>query len=139
MSAMVPYGRFNVLDDLFDAFTSPRAVAARETCPAVFQMDVQENPDGYVVEAFLPGVSRDEIDLELNEGRLNVSVDKKDSEEVAKRTYIHRETGEWRAVRSIFLKDADSTGLTAALKDGVLTVNIPKRTKDAGVTKILIG
>ena len=142
MAMMVPYGRFgglgdwfNMVNDLVAAEPSTRADAV----PASFMMDVQENDDNYVVEATLPGVTRDEIDVELNEGRLNISVNKKDSEEVAKRNYIHRETSEYRAVRSVFLKDADTVGLTATLKDGVLEVNVPKRTQNASVTKIQIG
>ena len=142
MAMMVPYGRLNALNDWFNMVndlvsTDPSTRA--ESFPASFMMDVQENADGYVVEATLPGVSRDEIDVELNEGHLNISVDKKDSEEVAKRNYIHRETSSYRAVRSVYLKDADTAGLTASLKDGVLTVNVPKRTQNSNVTKIQIG
>lgn len=141
MAMMVPYGRLNALNDWFNMVNDLVAPdsTARDTFPASFMMDVQENPDGYVVEATMPGVSRDEIDVELNEGHLNISVDKKDSEEVAKRNYIHRETSSYRATRSVYLKDADTAGLTASLKDGVLTVNVPKRTQNSNVTKIQIG
>ena len=139
--AMVPYGRFNGLNDWFNMMNELAAEPAprADACTGSFLMDVQENGDGYVVEATVPGVSRDEIDVELNENRLNISVDKRDSEEVAKRNYVHRETSAYRAVRSVYLKDADTTGLTAVLKDGVLTVNVPKRTQNGNVTKIQIG
>lgn len=139
--AMVPYGRFNGLNDWFNMMNELAAEPAprAEAYAGSFLMDVQENGDGYVVEATVPGVSRDEIDVELNENRLNISVDKRDSEEVAKRNYVHRETSAYRAVRSVYLKDADTTGLTAVLKDGVLTVNVPKRTQNGSVTKIQIG
>ncbi|MBR2835866.1 MAG: Hsp20 family protein [Coriobacteriales bacterium] len=103
-----------------------------------FMLDVQDNPENYIVEATLPGVNRDQIDVELNEGRLNITVDKQDSEEVTKRNYIHRETTSYHAVRSVFLKDADTTGLSAQLKDGILTVNVPKRTQNTNVCKIEI-
>lgn len=142
MATMVPYGRLNALNDWFNTMSelantvpSTRGDAA----PASFLMDVQENADGYVVDAQVPGVARDEIDVELNEGRLNISINKQDSEEVAQRNYVHRETSAYRAVRSVYLKDADTTGLTAVLKDGVLTVNIPKRTQNGNVTKVQIG
>ena len=143
MATMVPYyGRFaNGLNDWFNmmnelASTEP---SSRDGVTGSFVMDVQENAENYVVEGHLPGVTRDEIDVELNEGRLNISVDKKDSEDVKKRNYIHRESTEYRAVRSVYLKDADTSGLSASLKDGVLTVNVPKRTQNASVTKIQIG
>lgn len=142
MATMVPYGRLNVLNDWFNTMSELANTvppSRGDAAPASFLMDVQENPEGYVVEAHVPGVSRDEIDVELNEGRLNVSVDKQDSEEVAKRNYVHRETSAYRAVRSVYLKDADTTGLSAVLKDGVLTVNVPKRTQNGNVTKVQIG
>lgn len=141
MAMMVPYGRFNALNDWFNMMNELASTDStpRDNFPSSFLMDVQENAENYVVEATMPGVSRDEIDVELNEGRLNISVDKKDSEEVAQRNYIHRETSAYRAVRSVYLKDADTTGLAATLKDGVLTVNVPKRTQNGSVTKIQIG
>lgn len=142
MATMVPYGRLNALNDWFNTMSELANTvppSRGDAAPASFLMDVQENPEGYVVEAQVPGVSRDEIDVELNEGRLNISVDKQDSEEVAKRNYVHRETSAYRAVRSVYLKDADTTGLSAVLKDGVLTVNVPKRTQNGNVTKVQIG
>ncbi len=141
MPTIVPYGRFNRLADWFD-IVNDLALSDRDTatdaCPSSFMMDVQENPDDYVVEATMPGVTRDEVDVELNEGRLNISVDKRDSEEVKERNYIHRETSSYRAVRSVYLKDADTAGLKASLKDGVLTVTVPKRTQNTSVTKVEI-
>ena len=102
-------------------------------------MDVQENPDGYVIEAHVPGVAREEIDVELNAGRLVIDIDHKDSEDVEKRNYVLRETSAFHATRGVYLKDADTAGLTAVLKDGVLTVNVPKRLQNANVTKVTIG
>lgn len=142
MATLVPYSRFgssladwfNMMNDIANASSTSNEIA-----PACFMMDVEEKDDGYVVEATMPGVNRDEIDVELNEGHLNISVNKQDSEETKKRNYIHRETSSYRAMRSIFLKDADTTGLTAQLKDGVLTINVPKRTQNSNVTKIQIG
>lgn len=142
MTTMIPRSRFaSPLNDWFNLMNQIAADTDRtpDIAPAFFMMDVQENPDGYVIEVTVPGVSRDEIDVELNEGRLNISVDKKDGPEVAERNYIHRETSEYRATRSVYLKDADTQGLTAQLKDGMLTVNVPKRVPNGSVTKILIG
>ena len=38
----------------------------------------------------------------------------------------------------VFLKDAATTGLTAKLEGGILTVNVPKQDEKANVTKIAI-
>ena len=140
MAAILPYGRVNALSNWFDAINDLANFEQRypET-PSAFKMDVQENPDGYIVEAHVPGVAREEIDVELNAGRLVIDIDHKDFEDVEKRNYVLRETSAFHATRGVYLKDADTAGLTAVLKDGVLTVNVPKRLQNANVTKVTIG
>ncbi len=140
MTSMIPYNNFEralrrsipgMLDELFDT--------ALTTVPdATFKMDVEDAGDAYVVTAELPGVTRDQIDVELNEGRLSVSVDKKETEEQQGKNYLHKETHEWSATRGVYLKDAATMGLAAKLVDGVLTVTVPKQDEKANVTKITI-
>ena len=141
MTMLTPYPRIPSFNELlaraYDMMPTEPA-SNGDYAPASMMVDVIENPEGYVVEATMPGVTRDQIDVELNDGRLNISIFKTDSEEVAKRNYIHRETSEYRAMRSFLLKDADTAGITAQLKDGILTVNVPKRTQNDTVTKISI-
>ena len=52
--------------------------------------------------------------------------------------YLHKETGEWSAARSVYLKDAATQGLTARYADGVLTVTVPKQSAKPNATKIAI-
>lgn len=143
MSSMVPYDRYGralrrsfPFDGFFDDFFTSPLVSA--TSDAAFQMDVEDAGDSYVISAHLAGVSRDEIDVELNEGRLSISVDKKESDETKGKNYLHKETREWSATRGVYLKDAAVEGLSAKLEDGVLTVNVPKQVEKANVTKISI-
>ena len=121
MAAILPYGRVNALSNWFDAINDLANFEQRyPEAPAAFKMDVQENP-------------------ELNAGRLVIDIDHKDAEDVEKRNYVLRETSAFHATRGVYLKDADTAGLTAVLKDGVLTVNVPKKTQNANVTKVTIG
>ena len=116
MAAILPYGRVNALSNWFDAINDLANFEQRyPEAPAAFKMDVQENPDGYVVEAHVPGVSREEIDVELNAGRLVIDIDHKDAEDVEKRNYVLRETSAFHATRGVYLMDADTAGLNAVL------------------------
>ena len=139
MTSMVPYDRYGrAIRSLFpfdslDEFFVPTSDVAQG-----FKMDVEDAGDSYVVTAQLPGVGRDEIDVELNEGRLSISVDKKESDEQKAKNFLHKETSEWQATRGVYLKDAATAGLTAKLADGVLTVNVPKQDEKANVTTIAI-
>jgi HSP20 family protein len=111
MMGLVPFDRydrdmlraFDGMDDLFKSFPFV------ESTPA-FPMDVEDADDKYVVSAPLPGLKKDQIDVELNEGTLSVSVDKKESDEEKGKNYLHKETGEWSATRSVYLKDAATQG-----------------------------
>lgn len=142
MASMVPYDRytralsnwpFNEIDRFFDA-----PFAALSSGNTGFKMNVEDAGDKYIVTAELPGVKRDEIDVELNEGRLSVSVDKKESDEEKGKNYLYKESGEWSATRGVYLKDAAISGLSAKLEGGILTVNVPKQVEKANVTKIAI-
>ena len=139
MASLVPYDRYNRMArsmwpfDLFDEL-----VPARLDAQAGFKMDVEDAGDTYVVTAELPGVSRDQIDVELNEGRLSISVEKTETEEHKAKNFLHKEMSEWSATRGVYLKDAATAGLSAKLVDGMLTVSVPKQDEKANVTKIAI-
>ncbi|MBP3885372.1 MAG: Hsp20 family protein [Olsenella sp.] len=141
MASLIPYGNYDRAlrrawpFDTFDDFFSPLATLSSD---AAFKMDVEDAGDKYVISAELAGVNRDEIDVELNEGRLSISVNKKETEEKKGKNYLHKETTEWSATRGIYLKDASTSGLTARLEGGVLTVNVPKQEEKENVTKITI-
>ena len=140
MTSMIPYTSldralrswpFDSMDDFF-------APLAKVTGDYGFKMDVEDAGDAYVVSAELPGVTKDQVDVELNEGRLSISVDKKESDEKKGKTYLQKETSEWQASRGVYLKDAAREGLSAKLEGGVLTVNVPKQQRQSNVTKVTV-
>lgn len=142
MASMVPYDRysralrnwpFDALDSFFDTPFAPLSSSA-----ASFKMNVEDAGDKYVVTAELPGVKREEIDVELNEGRLSISIDKKETDEEKGKNYLYKETSDWSATRGVYLKDAAAAGLSAKLDGGVLTVNVPKQVEKSNVTKVAI-
>ena len=72
-SAVLPTGFedfYNVLDDFFSEGSSGRRNLARDT----FKIDVEETPEDFKIQAELPGVKKEEIDLALNDGKLSISV-----------------------------------------------------------------
>ena len=126
MASMIPYDRYaRALSSwpfgAFDDFFAPLATTDGDLA---FKMNVEDAGDSYVVTAELPGVKKDEVDVELNEEK--------------GKNYLHKETSEWSATRGVFLKDAATTGITGKLEGGVLTVNVPKQSEKANVTKVSI-
>ena len=98
-----------------------------------FPVDVEDKGDGYEVKAYLTGVAKDDIDVELNEGRLSISVNVEES-----KNFLQKEFSSYSATRGVYLKDASSEGLSAKYADGILTVTVPKIVEKKNVTKISI-
>ena len=147
MYGLVPVGRrgsnmiglrspsiFDVFDDLFTESVNPM----RWPAMSGFRVDVQDNDDGYVVEAELPGVARDDIDVELKDGRLTISVEREEKVDEEGKNYVHRERRHSSMARGMYLADATNDGVEARLDDGVLTVNVPKVSRDKSATKVAI-
>lgn len=141
MASLVPYRSvfgirpFNT--SLFDAFDDMMDMASSASS-AAFPMDVEDTGEGYEVKAYLAGVSKDDIDVELNEGRLSISVKVEEKEEDKDKNYLQKEFAAFSATRGIYLKDASNEGLSARFADGVLTVTVPKIVEKKNVTKVAI-
>ena len=91
--------------------------------PAV---DILETADQYIVTAEVPGMSRDDLDISVHEGRLTISGERR--ERILQCEQYHRvERGHGSFSRTFHLPvPIDSERITADLRDGVLTVTCPK-------------
>jgi HSP20 family protein len=119
---------FSILDSVFDRDYFPEC-AARS--PVV---DVREEKDRYLIEAELPGVSEKELKLELKNGTLTLSTEKKEEKGDKDKdgTWIRRERRESFFSRSFELPDdSDGTKIAASFKDGLLTVELPKKPEES--------
>lgn len=138
MTALTPYSTLNSLlrsNFPFDGFGD--LTSSLTSMDQVFKVNVEEKDDAYLVSAMLPGVKKEEIDVELNEGRLSISVEHKEDEEEKDKNYLLKESKSWSATRGMYLKDASVEGLSAKLDQGVLTISVPKQVKTSA-TKVTI-
>lgn len=101
-------------------------------------IDVSENETELIVTAELPGMKKEDVDLELADGVLTLKGEKSEESE-RQEDELHvteRRYGSFR--RSLLLpRSVDETGITAEFKDGVLRVTLPK-TGEPGGKKIEI-
>jgi HSP20 family protein len=86
--------------------------------------DVSETDDAYVVRVELPGVSKDQIDVQLQDRELVVTGEIAD-EVKGRRHRSSRRTGRFE-YRAVLPGDVKSDGVSAQLADGLLTVTVPK-------------
>jgi HSP20 family protein len=115
------------INDLFSfsPFPDSRGVFDRSISPA---LDVLESDDEFSIRCDLPGMKQEEIEISVASGVLTIKGEKK-AEEHAEKTRVYRtETWEGSFQRTVSLPaEADSEKIEATLRDGVLTVTVPKR------------
>ncbi|RYG71504.1 Hsp20/alpha crystallin family protein [Lentibacillus lipolyticus] len=132
--SLTPKNPFNMIDDFFDEAFSDLPFARRNLVNDPFKIDVREQDDKYLIEAELPGVEKDDIDLNLNEdGRLSISVNREENVEEKNEdgNYIHRERRYDSMQRSLYLAEANPDGeVHAKLKDGLLKITVEKKEQE---------
>ena len=91
--------------------------------------DVRETESGYEVDIDLPGFKKDEINVELNNGYLSISVAKGlDKEEKKEGKYIRKERYAGSMSRSFYVGDAiKQEDVKAKYEDGILRLSVPKK------------
>jgi len=97
-----------------------------DTARVAFPLDVKDSNEAYEITAVLPGVSADDLNIQIANNTLTIQGELKvESDEQA--TYLLRERTAGRFMRSLQLPEAvDSGKVEASLKDGILTLRVPK-------------
>lgn len=97
---------------------------ARRWMPA---MDLAETEDHFVLRADLPGLSQDDVKIELEDGTLTVSGERKSEQETKDEGFYRVERAFGSFSRSLTLpQGVDPEGVTAQFDRGVLEIRIPK-------------
>lgn len=125
---------FNMIDDFFTDDFPIRRSLSHDT----FKIDVREEEKNYMVEAELPGVNKEDINISVDDGILTIAVKHEENKEEKDKNYIHRERRYSSMERRLMLGDADGAGIKAKLNDGLLEITIPKREKQDTSKKIEI-
>lgn len=90
--------------------------------------DIYETKDEYVFKIEVPGMTRDNIEIEFKDDTLIIKGERKEESEVKKEDYhrIERICGSF--TRSFNIpKNVDEKKIDAAIKDGILELHIPKK------------
>jgi HSP20 family protein len=112
-----------------DAVAARRVVRRRSPLAAGVPwaplVDIEETEDAYVIEADAPGVRRDDVDIELVGNELTISGEIKERERTGILRRRTRRSGQFE-FRVVLPADVHGGKADANLKDGVLTVRVPK-------------
>jgi HSP20 family protein len=91
-----------------------------------FRVDVRDNGDHFMMEAELPGMNQQDIDLTVNDDVLTISASRKHESREEKENYLYMERRNGRFQRSFTLEGINHEAIDANYRDGILTVKMPK-------------
>jgi HSP20 family protein len=118
---------------LFDPFRSFGTRLADWLSPA---SEASSDDTAYRITMELPGVAEDDIHLTVENGVVAIGGEKKTSREEKGETWYFSERQFGAFKRSFRVPaDADEDGIKADMKDGVLTITIPKKAPEAATAK----
>jgi len=132
---MDPMSVMDDMDRLFDnfrrnwegAFMLPQSFSTELVRQPL--IDLADNGKEYVVKAEVPGLNKDDLKIEITNDSIEISGETKseEGEEDKKRGYIRKERRYASFYRSLPLPESIVTDKAdAELKDGILTVKLPK-------------
>jgi len=120
-----PWGLLSQLQRELERSGAEGSTATAEWAPAV---DIKEEADKFVIHADIPGVKPEEIDISMEDGVLTIKGEKKSESKTEKEGYKRVERTYGSFYRRFSLPDtANADAISAASKNGVLEVIIPKR------------
>ena len=114
-----------LFNTVFDAPATPgNGGTMRRWVPA---MDLLETADHFVLRADLPGMTQDDVKIELEDSTLTVSGERKSEHEDKQEGYYRVERAFGSFSRSLTLpKGINADAVTASFDNGVLEIRVPK-------------
>lgn len=121
-----PWADLDGLQGDVDRYFTNRAAATPQSA-FLAAADVHEDEKGYSLDFDLPGVKLQDVDIELHEGTLTVGGERKLERSEQSDGYRRVERRHGTFSRSFRLpKHVDEVNIEASMKDGVLTIRLPK-------------
>jgi Molecular chaperone (small heat shock protein) len=125
------------LNQLFEDFMPAEGLGGGKVfTPAV---DIKDEDDKLVVTTDLPGINKEDIEINLKEDMLEISAKSGKEKETEEEGYIRKERSYTRFYRAVRLPTSvKEEGSTAKMENGVLTIMLPKMKLEEPAKKIQI-
>ena len=139
---MANISRYDPFTDVFDDllkgfFVRPMAYegqAGQAVAAGRIKIDVTEKDGAYVVHADIPGVKKEDIQVNIDGDQVSISAEVRNEKETKEgERVLHRERYYGKLARVFSLgSDIDQTAANAKFADGVLELTLPKKADVAG-------
>lgn len=123
--------------NLVDPFLQDLPMSSETSAIANARVDWKETPEAHVFKADVPGLKKEEVKVEVEEGRvLKISGERSKEQEEKKDKWHRLERSSGKFVRRFRLpENAKVDQVKAGIADGVLTVTVPKEEVKKPVVK----
>lgn len=128
----------SILDRFFnDTFDDSQVTRGSNFSPAV---DIVEKEKAFELELAVPGMKKEDFNIDFKDGKLTISGDRKFEKEDKEVNYHTRETGYGAFSRSFYLPESvEDSKIKASYEDGILKLVLPKDTKKELTRTIKVG
>jgi HSP20 family molecular chaperone IbpA len=119
-----------LFDEFFNDFAHPtrNAMRYRSADASVMRTDVQESEDGYEIDIELPGYKKEDVQVELKDGALNITAKHQSENDEQTKQYLRKERFWGTCSRSFFIgEDVKQEEIKARFEDGILKLFVPKK------------
>ena len=124
------YDPFRMFDEMEKRFFQGNALGD-------FKADIRDTGDAFELEADLPGVKKEDIQVDIDSNYLTISAARqteKDEKDKAG-NYVRRERSYGTYSRSFDISGVEAREISASFADGVLKLRLPKRKEDTSSTR----
>lgn len=122
------YNFDNVFDELNNIFYGQGGYRS-------FPLDLMEIENGFVVIAEMPGVNKEDVKMNFEDGILTIEADRKKDEHAR---YLINERDMMHLKRSVNFGDIDEESITAKLENGLLMITIKTKVPEEKPKKTII-
>lgn len=118
---LVPRRNFDLFDEMFeDPFFSKSS--------KLMKTDIKENENDYTIEVDLPGYSKEDIQITVDDGYLTVSANTSKEDDDTSSKYVKRERYYGECSRSFYVgNDVETEDVKASFRNGILKLEVPKK------------
>lgn len=115
-------GNFDLFDDFFDEDFFPKKEKN------LMKTDIKEDKNRYLLDIDLPGFEKENINLSLKDGYLNIFAETKKEEKNNEEKMVRRERFYGKCSRSFYVGDnIKEEDIEAEFKNGILKIIVPKK------------
>ncbi|HHW30926.1 MAG TPA: Hsp20/alpha crystallin family protein [Clostridiaceae bacterium] len=126
-SSLVRENNWFDMDKLFEDFFSDSYFPVFLPGSNAIRADIRETDKEYIIEAEVPGVSKDNIKIDLRDDVLTIAVDYNEETKIEEKGYIRKERRSGSFCRSFHVDNIKHEEVKAKYNDGILTIVLPKK------------